>query len=498
MKLKVKRIDIQTGGTLVVVVNKTDAEKFDIHPMDRLNICRTNKCSERVFADITADSGHVSPGFIGIMKEVADSLRVKSNELLEVAPAPKPASIDYIKKKLDGERLKKKEIEQIVSDIVYNRLNDIELTYFVSACYSKSLSSAETVYLTRAMSSFGDIFRIKRYPIMDKHCVGGVAGNRTTMLIVPIVAAAGLTIPKTSSRSITSPAGTADTMECLANVSIGIKEMKRIVRKTNGCIIWGGGLNLAPADDKIIRVEKPLGIDAKSQLLASIMAKKLSVSSTHLLIDIPVGKGSKVGNMRYANRLRKDFQTLSSRLGIKAKVIITDGVQPVGNGIGPMLEARDVLWILKNDYRAPYDFKEKSLRMAGLMLEMGKKAQNGKGKRLATRVLESGMAYEKFKEIVKEQGGKVINPEDLLLAEKKYEVMSKKQGIIRQIDNTSVSKIARIAGAPQDEKAGIYLHKKVGNFVKKGSVIFTIYSHNKTKLQYAIKTWEQIGGIIIR
>jgi AMP phosphorylase len=497
MKLKAKSLDISTGGTLVVIINKKDAERMDIHPMDRLLLCKGKSCSETVLADITSNSQYIPPGTIGCMEEVTKSLEMRAGTKLSIAPTSKPLSLEFIRNKLDGDKLKKKEIEQIVSDIVANKLNDIELTYFVSACYSNSMSSDETTYLTKAMANHGDILKMNAYPIMDKHCVGGVAGNRTTMLVVPIVASAGLTIPKTSSRSITSPAGTADTMEALTNVCVPLKDMKRIVSKIKGCIVWGGALNLAPADDKIIRVEKPLGIDAKSQLLASIMAKKLSVSSTHLLIDIPVGKGAKVESMRYAKKLQSDFQSLSKKIGIKAKVIITDGSQPIGNGIGPLLEARDVLWILQNDYRAPLDLRDKSVMMAGYMLEMGGKAKPGHGQRMAFRILESGMAYQKFIEIIKEQGGKETDPDELLLAEKVYEVMSRKSGTIHHIDNRNISKIARIAGAPQDDKAGIYLHKHVGDHVKRGEVLFTIYAHNRNKLQFAIDAWDRIGGFVV-
>ena len=216
----------------------------------------------------------------------------------------------------------------------------------------------ESVSLTKAMINTGEILKLNKYPVMDMHCIGGVAGNRTTMIIVPIVASAGLTIPKTSSRSITSPAGTADTMEVLSNVSFSIKEIKKVIRKTNACLVWGGSVNLAPADDKIIRIEHPVSLDPEGQLLASILAKKRSASATHLLIDIPIGKGSKIENRKKALHLKRLFESISKKLGIKIKVIITDGSQPVGNGIGPGLEARDVLWVLKNDSKQPLDLKD--------------------------------------------------------------------------------------------------------------------------------------------
>src|SRR3989344_4166520 len=244
MKLKIKDMDIATGGPLVAVLNIKDAMKFDIHHLDRIKI---------------------KEGKIGMYKEVIASLKLKNNDKVSIMLARKPLSIEFIRKKLDGKALNKKEIDQIVWDIVHNKLSESELTFFVAACYTNLMSIDETIMLTKAMASHGDTLKLDRYPVIDKHSIGGIPGNRTTMVLVPIIAAAGLTMPKTSSRSITSPAGTADTMEVLAKVSFPINKMKQIIMKTNGCIVWGGSLNLAPADDKIINVEKTLEIDAESQ-----------------------------------------------------------------------------------------------------------------------------------------------------------------------------------------------------------------------------------------
>ena len=302
------------------------------------------------------------------------------------------------------------------------------------------------------------------------------------MILVPIIAAAGFTIPKTSSRSITSPAGTADTMEVLAKVSFSFNKMKKIILKTNGCIIWGGALNLAPADDKIINVEKPLEIDAESQLLASIMAKKHSVSSTHILIDIPVGKDAKVRNRAAALKLKKDFEAIGKGLRKHIKVIITDGSKPIGRGIGPALEARDVLWVLKRDKRRPLDLENKCVKMAAEIFGMVG-VRNGKKK--ALELLSSGKAYKKMAEIIKAQQGRITQPEKIKFGKFKLDVKSSRNGIIRGISNTIVSRIARVAGAPLNKGAGIYLYKDVGSSVKKGEKLFTIYSESKQKLCYA-------------
>jgi AMP phosphorylase len=497
LKFKVKDMDVATGGILVSVIHKDDAAKLDLHALDRIKIFK-GKNIETVIVDIAESAKAVPPGKIGLFEEVLSSLNAKDGDEVTIMLARKPISLDYIRKKLDGFKLAKQEIDQIVWDIVHHKLTDVELAYFVSACYSRHMTMKETGDLTRSMTDQGEKLHIKRYPIMDKHCIGGVPGNRTTMVVVPIVAAAGLTIPKTSSRSITSPAGTADTMEVLANVELSLEQMKKVVLKTNGCIVWGGALRLAPADDKIIRVEKPLEIDAKSQLLASVMAKKASVSATHLLVDIPFGKGSKIESPKRANILKYDFEEIGKELGMKVKVLLTDGRQPIGNGIGPSLEARDVLWILKNDDRAPQDLKKKSLILAGYMLELGKKAKKGHGYALAKDILESGEAYKKMLEIINAQGKRFTDPDKIPIGAWTYDYRAERSGKIHSISSAAISKIARVAGAPEDNGAGIYMHKHCGDRVKKGDTIFTIIAQNETELGFATALLKHLDGIVIK
>jgi len=494
MKLRVKDIDISSGGPLVAVVNREDASMLDLHVMDRIKIRKGRKI-ETVVVDIAQSSKVVPQGRIGVFEEVINSLKLKNNDKIEISIARKPLSIDYIKKKLDGQRLTKKEIYQIVWDIVHNKLSAVELTYFVAACYTNVMTIEETILLTRAMVEHGDVLNLNKYPVIDKHSIGGIPGNRTSMVIVPVIAAAGYYMPKTSSRSITSPAGTADTMEVLANVTFPIKKMKEIVLKTKGCIVWGGSLNLAPADDKIISVERPLEIDAESQLLASIMAKKHSVSSTHILIDVPIGKDAKVKNKFAASKLRKEFEKIGKRLKKHVRVLITDGTQPIGNGIGPALEARDILWLLKRDPRRPIDLENKCLMMCANVFNMvGLKD----GYKKALQILNSGKAYNKMVEIVKAQGGKEIAAEDIKIGKYAYDILSAKNGRVTGIDNVFISRIARIAGAPHDKGAGIYLYKHVGDKVKRGEKLFTIYAEGMHELEYAKDVTKNSKVFVVR
>ena len=481
MKLRSKDIDISRGGPLIVVVNHKDAEMLDLHVMDRIKIKKGSKV-ETVVVDIAQSDKVVPKNRIGVFEEVIKSLKLKNNDSVDISIARKPLSIDYIKKKLDGEKLSKNEISQIVWDIVHNKLSAVELTYFVAACYTNVMTTEETILLTKAMVKHGDVLKLNKYPVIDKHSIGGIPGNRTTMIVVPIIAAAGYIMPKTSSRSVTSPAGTADTMEVLANVAFPINKMKEIVLKTNGCIVWGGSLNLAPADDKIIAVERPLQIDAESQLLASIMAKKHSVSSTHILIDVPIGKYAKVKNMVEAVKLKKKFEKIGKKLRKHVKVLLTDGLQPIGNGIGPALEARDVLWVLKRDPRRPIDLEKKSLLMCANIFDM---IGIRDGYRKAYEILNSGKAYQKMIEIIKAQGGKEIPAEDIKIGKYCYDIKSRRKGKIRAIDNMLISRIARIAGAPHDKGAGIYLYKHIGDKVNIGDKLFTIHSESMRELEYA-------------
>ena len=486
MKLRAKKLPINTGGIQVVVIDYRDAALMDLFHGDRVKLTLRGKKTIAV-VDIDDSDRFIKKGTIGLFEEVSKALGVKSRDKVRVALEIRPPAWHYIKQKLSGERLSHKQIRSIIEHIVDNGLTDIEVSYFVAACYTNGLNLDETTALAKAMINTGDTIKLDKKFVMDKHCVGGVAGNRTTMMIVPIIAAAGLTIPKTSSRAITSPAGTADTVETLTNVSFNIKQIKRIVKKTNGCMVWGGAVNLAPADDKIIGVERPMSVDPTGQLLASILSKKKSVSATHVLIDIPVGKGSKIESKKEALKLKSLFERLAKKLRMHVKVILTSGLQPVGHGVGPILEAKDVVCTLMDSPKGSKDLKEKSLVMAGYLLEMGGKAKKGKGYELAKEILESGRAYNKFVEIIRVQGGKKPDPVKLRPGRFKAQVKTKKAGKVTWISSNVISRVARTAGAPFDKAAGVYLYKKIGDKVKKGEYLFTIYAHSKEKLRYALR-----------
>ena len=488
MRLKIKELNYRTEGPLICVLNKKDALNLDIHASDRV-VIKGNKKEAIAVADIN-EGDIIKEGHIGIFYEVGKYLGLEKGHV-EVQLAKKLESLWFIRNKLEGKKLSKEEINEIVKDIVENRLNEGEMTYFVAGCFSHGMNMEETYNLTKAIVENGSKLELRKKIILDKHCSGGVPGNRTTMIIVPIIAAAGFCIPKTSSRAITSAAGTADTMEVLANVSFPIKKIKKIVKKTNCCIIWGGGVDLAAADDRLIKVRRPLSLDPEGLLLASIMAKKNAVGATHVLIDLPIGTGSKFETPGKIKTLKEKFIKLGKMLGMKVLVILTDGRQPIGNGIGPSLEAIDALNILQN--KGPNDLKEKSIYMAGLLLKMAG-VKNGMKK--ARDILESGLAYEKMKEIIKAQEGNIFRAEQVIIGKFHKDVISSKSGIVKEINNKKISKIARIAGAPIDKGAGLYLYVHLKNNVKKGDKLFTVYSNSRKRLDYACKLVEDDGPAI--
>jgi len=497
MKLTVKDMDIATGDVPVVILNEKDAAFLDLHHGDRLTVQKNSRKTTAII-DIGESDKAVAQGQIGLFEEVLDALYAKQGDTVTIKYARKPLSLEYVRKKLDGKELTYKEIYDIIRDIGDNKLTDIELTSYVTANYITGMSDEEITNLTKAMTLTGTQLRIAKKPVVDLHCIGGVPGNRTTMIVVPILIAAGLTVPKTSSRAITSPAGTADTMEVLCPVSLPISKLYQILDKVGGFIVWGGSVNLAPADDRIIKVEHPLNIDAEGQMLASIMAKKASVSATHLLMDIPVGKGTKIDNRKQAAHLQGHFERLGNELGIKVKTIITEGSEPIGNGIGPVLEARDCIWVLTNDSRAPQDLREKSLEMAATLLEFSGKVKKGQGMQTAIKILNSGEAYKKFADMVKAQGGKDIDASALKPESIQFTYVAPKAGIVTTLNNSSIAKIARMAGAPVDQGAGIFLHRHCSDHVRKGEPIMTIYSRSREKLNYALESLKELDGIIVQ
>ncbi|MBT6690732.1 thymidine phosphorylase [Candidatus Parcubacteria bacterium] len=480
--LKIKNLDIKTGQSNIALLNTGEAMRYGIRAGDKIRI---NWLKKSIIAEANTTTKRVKPGQVGLYKDIWEKTKIPSNTIVEVSFLERAKSVQAIKKRLLGKKLTYQDFYQIFSDIANGVLTRTETTYFVAASFMHEYTDQDLYYMTKAMAETGEILKFPGM-VVDKHSVGGLAGNRTTMVVIPILASLGLTIPKTSSRAITSPAGTSDTMEVLAPVSFSPAEIKKIVKKTNGCLIWGGGLNLAPADDKILKVSYPLSLEPYDKMLVSIMAKKVATSVTHLVIDMPVGKTTKIPNMKIARELERKFKYIARRFKIKIKVIMIQTEDPVGMGVGPSLEARDVLRVLQQKDNYPADLANKSIHLAGELLELCGKAKKGKGAGMAWQVLESGAAWKKMQEIIKAQGGNHnIDPNEIVIGACKKYYTAKKSGRINFTNNKVINIVARILGAPSDKLAGIYLNKEYDDHVKKGERLFTLYARNKEKLRLA-------------
>lgn len=487
MELKTKKINLSTGGPLVAVINEKDAKDLGLHPMDRVKLTKI-KSKKEIVAVVDISNKGIDKGYVGLFNELFKELNVEEGNNIEVSYAPQPESVKYIRNKLNGIKLSEKEIYEIVMDIVSNKLSEVELTYFVAAVYKVGFDLKESASLTKAIVDSGTKLKFNSNIVFDKHCAGGVPNNRTTMIVVPIIAALGYIMPKTSSRAITSPAGTADTMEVVAPVALNENKIVEIVKSTNACMAWGGAVNLAAADDKMIKVRHPLSLDPEGMLLASILAKKKAVGATHVLIDLPYGTGAKFATKSIAKKLGKKFMALGKLLDMKLKVVYTKGSQPIGNGIGPSLEVEDVLSVLKGD--GPNDLRNKAIYLATEMLKMIN-IKNAKQK--VIEVLDSGKAYKKFQEIVVAQGGN----KNIKVGKAKYsfEVKSASNGKISRIHNKPIAKLARLCGAPNDKLAGLYLRVKVGDHITKGDILFTLYAESSSKLNYAVNMLKKLKVI---
>ena len=406
----------------------------------------------------------------------------------------KEIAIKAIQKKLVGKKLTYKEIYAIMDEIAHERLSDILTTYFVASSFKEGYNDEELYFFTKAMVETGNRLKFKGI-VADKHSVGGIAGTRTTMIVVPIVAAAGYKIPKISSRAITTPAGTADVMEAIANVDFSTDKITKIVNTVGGCIVWNGKLNIAPADDIIIRVEEPLMFESFDKIIISVMSKKVAAGTTHLVLDLPYGKTAKIHRLSDAQQVAKKFETLAKKFNIKVAFDINEMLEPAGRGIGPILEARDVLYVLEQHVDRPLRLEAKAIRLAGLLLDLcfkeEKKYLNGEEE--AKRILKSGLALKKFQEIVVTQGGeKEIKSSSLKLAKYKKDILSPISGKIKDINNYNLNTIAKILGAPKDKQAGIYLHKKLDHTVSKSEPMMTFYTNDQYLLKEAEITLDNL------
>jgi thymidine phosphorylase len=491
--LRARRLGLHTPHQPVVI------QRTDCH------VCRAEGLSGRPQVLLSADGREVRAALFQVegdsllapdeaaLSEVAwEMLGVSDGAPITVTHAPALESLASVRRRTYGHRLDAPAFAAIVGDVAAARYTDVHLSAFLTASAVLPLDEEETIDLTAAMIGVGDRLSWNTPVVMDKHCVGGLPGNRTTPLVVAIVAANGLVMPKTSSRAITSPAGTADTMETLAPVDLDLAALKRVVEQEGGCIVWGGAVHLSPADDKFVRIERELDVDTEGQLIASVLSKKIAAGSTHVIIDIPVGPTAKVRSEESASHLEERLRIVAARFGLAARCVLTDGTQPVGRGIGPALEAHDVLAVLHNAPEAPDDLRLRAAALAGVALEAGRKADSGEGLAMALETLASGRARAKFEAICTAQGGMRTPP----IAAQKHPLSAPHDGRIVHIDNRKLARLAKLAGAPGAKAAGIHMEVRLGQEVRRGEPLLHLHADTPSELAYALDYAALAGDII--
>ncbi|MBU4308857.1 MAG: thymidine phosphorylase, partial [Nanoarchaeota archaeon] len=334
MELKVKFLG-WSAGIPVAMVNKKVAEHLGINSNDRILIKTLGKEPRTLSTVIGLVERIVNQKQIGLSSEVRLRLNLRPGQKVDVNLSPNPKSLEYIKEKFGGKPFSKEQISQVIKDLVSNFLSEAEISLFISAMHKQGMTFNETIYLIDAMVDAGEKMKILGKYVVDKHSIGGIPGNRTTPIVVSICAAAGLIMPKNSSRAITSAAGTADVIETLAKVEFSKKQLEAIIKNVGACLVWEGPTGIVPADSKIIKIEKRLKIDPKAQMIASIMSKKIAGGAKYILIDIPCGKTAKI-TRQGATALKKKFEQIGKHYNLKIKVVLTDGSQPIGKGVGPV------------------------------------------------------------------------------------------------------------------------------------------------------------------
>ncbi len=479
--LKLKNLGIDSQHEYVIFMRRDchicQSEGFEV--LTRVEVLHG---TDKIIASINiVDSDILMPGEASLSQLAWQKLGVKAGDEIFIQHLDPLSSFRYIRGKIHGKRFDANSSSEIIHDIVDGKYSNVMLSSFVTVCGNEQLDEDETYYLAQAMVDVGERIKWNTAMVLDKHCVGGLPGNRTTLMIVPILSSLGITLPKTSSRAITSPSGSADTMEVFAPVSLEVSQIKKVVEKVGACMVWGGAVKLSPADDILIRVERVLNLDSEGQMIASILSKKLAAGSSHVLIEIPVGPTAKVRDLQSATRLKELLVKIGKRLGLQVKVLLTDGLQPVGRGIGPALEARDVWQVLNNDPNAPRDLREKSLTLAAELLMMTDSYTLAAAKNKVTEVLNNGSALKKFIAICEAQGGLKKIPE----AKYKMDLLADNSGEIAMIDNRALAKLAKLSGAPYAKEAGVDFFSPLGKWVKAGDVLLTIHAASVGQLNYA-------------
>lgn len=406
-------------------------------------------------------------------------------------------AVDIIIKKRDQIALSKQEIEYFINGFTKGDIPDYQASSWAMAVLLNGMTDQETTDLTLAMAHTGETLDLSKVVdvSLDKHSTGGV-GDKTSLVVGPLVAACGLPFGKMSGRGLGFSGGTLDKMESIPGYRVDLSREEFIHQlKTYGIVLSGQSGDLAPADGKLYALRDVTGTVPSIPLIASsIMSKKIASGAQAIVLDVKVGVGAFMHTLEEARKLSRLMVSISHLSGLKAVCMLSDMNQPLGNAVGNTLEVMEAIDTLQGG--GPGDFVEHCLAAASYLVVLGKKAGNLiEARRMVEDVLKNGLAWEKFRKLVEIQGGDVSyvdNPELFKKASFVETVISKQNGYIKFINARQVGEAAVDLGAgrekkgdPIDHAVGILIHRKVGEYVLSGEPLFTIHANQKEKLEQA-------------
>ncbi len=478
---KVVSFDIENGNGHIVMLNAEQADKYWIKNGDKISLIRKR---EEFVVDVALTDKYVQANEIWVTNDFLEEYPIMHGDTVLISFVKNnPLSMQAIRKKLLWKKITDEEIDAVIEDIKDNKIHELVLAYYVATSFFYKSDMHELAYTTKATAYTGDMYRFPGL-VAGKYCIWWVPGNETTMIVIPILASLGITVPKTFSKAITSPAATGECVNVLMDIEFDKQQVIRLADKVWACLVWNEKLNLAPVNDRIIKVSSPLGMEPYARMISSIMAKNYAMWINHCLIDIPMWPTAKVATMKDAKRVANRFKEIWEYLWIKMDVQITDGSQPIGKWIWACLQAREALRILQQYKVRSEDLEKKAIFLASRILVLCWKAPNmGNAKKLVNDQLSSWEARKKMQEIIKAQNWNPnIKSEDIQLGKFSHDVIAEKDCIITKVDMRHLNTMVRWLWAPKEYQAGIYLHKKLWDKIKKWEVIYTMYSPSANKL----------------
>jgi len=482
--LSSKKLDVR-GGEGKVIINENDALENGIVIGDRLSLEFTGQLKNEIVSVDLSDT-LVDEGEIGFYEDFFDSTNITEGSIVKLEIQAQSHAVEFIRKKLTGKELSYEEIYSIIADIANDKLDKILIAYFVSAGYAPGFNKQEMFYMTKALAETGQVLKFRGI-VADKHSIGGIAGKGITPLIIPILATfKDIMLPNTSSRAVTSASATTDMLEVIMPMSFSKETLESMLFKNNAVMVWGGGVDLAPADDKIIQIQKPLGIESIDKFVSSIISKKIAQGVTHVIFDVPVGKGAKIETEKEFEEVKSAFEEIAPKFGIKVYIHRRNMNSIDGWAVGPSLECREFLRIYERHAKRSIQLENDALQMAGKLIELCGKAEKGMGYKKAKDILESGKAFEELKKILSLQGGNPdISSNSLEIGGITFDIKSPKTGKIINMNNKNIFQVCKALGNPRIKEAGLYFYKKSGDSVESGEKLATVYATSESRMALA-------------